>query len=414
LFIYPEYSVALKRFEKMLKKNLPVYLLIILLGSLFWSRAILSITVVAWAILAFIQIIKEDKPFFKSTLFKWSMVPLCIWLLGAWQEPLGKLNFDYLLTLTAYPAIVLIVHASPKDIVENRWIKIWFWATAIAVTYPVFWYLKDFSAAHQAYATGQSLPTFMDTDHVRFSIFLCCSFLFIICTNIFQKKYKIIFAALLFLFILFLSVRTGWVLLICIISIYALLYFIKSSRLKFTQLLLGAFLLVSAITISYFAFPSMQQKIAYSIWEYQQFQPGNYNPNFSDGTRRSINYVAWQFLQNNLSANTGWQALPATLQLAFSKYFNHQTTEFGWPFNQWLFWWMGSGWWGMLLFSIWLFYPAIKAFKNNNWGIICWTLAIALSCVVETTLNYQYGVLLHVLPLAILWKIFPTSEFDNS
>jgi hypothetical protein len=414
LFFYPEYSVALKRFENMLKKNLSVYLLIILLGSLFWSRAILSIIVAAWAVMAFVQIFQEDKRFFKSTHFKWSLAPLAIWLLGAWQEPLGKLNFDFLLTLTAYPAIVLIVHASAKNIVENKWIKIWLWATAIGLTYPIFWYFKDFTAAHQAYGAGQSLPTFMDTDHVRFSIFLCSSFLLTICTSIFQKKFKIIFAVLLFLFILFLSVRTGWVLLICIISIYAWLHFIKTTKLKFKQLLFGSLILASVISISYFSFPNMQQKIAYSIWEYQQFKPGSYNPNFSDGTRRSINYIAWQFLQNNLSTNTGWQGIPAIIQLEFSKYFIHQTTEFGWPFNQWLFWWMGSGWWGMLLFSIWLFYPLIKAYKNNHWGVICWTMAIALSCTVETTLNYQYGVLLHVLPLAILWKIFPTSEFDNS
>ena len=157
----------------MLKKNLSVYLLIILLGGFFWSRAILSITVAVWAVISFYQIIKENKSVLKSSIFIWSLIPLCLWLLGAWQEPMGKLNFDYFLTLTGYPAIVLIVFATPKEIIENKWIKIWLWATALAVTYPLFWYLKDFTAAHKAYGTGQSLPTFMDTDHVRFSIFLC-------------------------------------------------------------------------------------------------------------------------------------------------------------------------------------------------------------------------------------------------
>lgn len=398
----------------MLKKNLSVYLLIILLGGFFWSRAILSITVAVWAVISFYQIIKENKSVLKSSIFIWSLIPLCLWLLGAWQEPMGKLNFDYFLTLTGYPAIVLIVFATPKEIIENKWIKIWLWATALAVTYPLFWYLKDFTAAHKAYGTGQSLPTFMDTDHVRFSIFLCSSFLFILCSNIIQKKFKIIFGTVLFIFILFLSVRTGWVLLLSIIFLYVLLNFIKSKQINISQLLKGSIILIASITILYFAFPNMQQKIAYSIWEYQQYQPGKYNPNFSDGTRRSINDAAWQWLQTNTSANTGWQSVPATLQSAFSKYFMHQTTEFGWPFNQWLYWWMGSGWWGMLLFSIWLFYPLVKALQLNNFGIICWTLAIVLSCIVETTLNYQYGVLLHILPLAILWKISPTSGSDNS
>jgi hypothetical protein len=397
----------------MLKKNLSVYLLIMLLGGLFWSRAMLSITVAVWAIISFIQILKVNKHFFRSYNFIWSLVPLVLWLLGAWQDPLGKYNFDYFLTLTAYPAILLIVNANPQKLIENKWIKIWLWSTAIALTYPLFWYLKDLTAAHKAYGTGQSLPTFMDTDHVRFSIFMCSSFLFVLCTNLIQKKFKVIIGSVLFIVILFLSVRTGWVLLLSIASLYALLKLMRSKQYSIRHFLIGTFLIAITITLAYFAFPNMQQKMAYSIWEYQQFQPNKYNPDFSDGTRRSVNEASWQWLKNNISANTGWQAIPATLQSAFSTYFNHQKTDFGWPFNQWLYWWMGSGWWGMLSFSFWLFYPLVNAYKQNNFGIICWTIAIALSCLVETTLNYQYGVLLHVFPLAILWKISSTSESGN-
>jgi hypothetical protein len=371
-------------------------------------------TVVIWAVLAFIQIIKEDKPFFKRPIFIWSLTPLALWLLGAWQEPLGKLNFEYFLTIAAYPATVLIVSATPKEIVEKKWIRVWLWAIAIALVYPLFWYFNDFTAVHKAYGTGQSLPTFMDTDHVRFSIFLCSGFLFILCTNSIQKKNKIILGSFLFIFILFLSVRTGWVLLLTIIFFFSLLNFLKSKQRKVVHLLIGFFILITTTTLLYFVFPNMQQKIAYSIWEYQQFQPNKFNPNFSDGTRRLINEASWHLLENNKSLNTGWNGIPSVLQSAFSKYFSGQTTEFGWPFNQWLYWWMGSGWWGMLLFSVWLLYPLAKSYQQNNLGIICWTLAIVLSCIVETTLNYQYGVLLHVFPLALLWKISPTSESYSS
>ncbi len=398
----------------MLKKNLSVYWLIILLGGLFWSRALLSITVVAWAVMSLFQAIKIDTSFFKSRIFIWSLAPLCLWLLGAWQDPFGKLNYDYFLTLTAYPAIVIIIQATPKKIIENQWVKIWLLATVIGLSYPLFWYLKDFAAVHKAYGTGQSLPTFMDTDHVRFSIFLCSSFLFILSTNLLKKKIKLILGSILFFFILFLSVRTGWVLLLSIVCLFSLISFIQSKKRKLSHLLIGTCFLFSIITLAYFVFPNMQQKMAYSIWEYRQYKPGNFNPDFSDGTRRSINDAALQYVQNNITANTGWQAVSPTLQSAFLTYFNHPSTAFGWPFNQWLYWWMGSGWWGMILFSIWLFYPLVRSFHQNNLGIICWTVAIALSCLVETTLNYQYGVLLHVLPLAILWKFSATSKSDNS
>ena len=75
---------------------------------------------------------------------------------------------------------------------------------------------------------------------------------------------------------------------------------------------------------------------------------------------------------------------------------------------------MGSGWWGALLFSAWLFYPAIVGFKQKNKGIIIWSFAIAISCLAEATLNYQYGVFLHIWPIAILWQREIISAPDNS
>jgi hypothetical protein len=398
----------------MLKKNLSVYLLIILLGGLFWSRALLSIIVLVWALIAIIQVVKTDRTFFKSGFFIWSICPLILWLLGAWQDPMGKSNFDYLLTLSAYPAIVLIVHSSPKKVVEKTWMNIWLIATAIALSYPLFWYFKDYAAVNQAYGTGRSLPTFMDTDHVRFSIFLCGGLLLILFSSVFTKKNKQILAAILLILILFLSVRTGWILSIIIVSIYALQLLIRSNQKKLHSILIVASFIVLLFAISYISFPTMQQKMAYSIWEWNQYRPGTYDASYSDGTRRAINIASWKCIQTNNWINTGWQGIPTALQTSFSKYFSGQTLAFGWPFNQWLYWWMGSGWWGMLLFSAWFMYPAIIGFKQKNMAIICWTIAIVLSCLVEVNLNYQYGVLLHVLPLAILWKISTTSKVDNS
>lgn len=398
----------------MLKKNLSVFLLILLLAGLFWSRALLSMTVLIWALIAIFQLSNTNRKIFRSELSLWSLAPLSFWILGAWQDPRGQYNFDYLLTLSAYPAIVLIVQASPIMIIEKAWIKVWLLATALALTYPLFWYIKDFAAANQAYGTGRSLPTFMDTDHVRFSIFLCSSLLFILFTPIFQKKLKGLLSTFLFLLILFLSVRTGWVFAICIVCMHALHLYIQSKQKKLQALFIGAMAFCLVFVVSYFSFPTMQQKIAYSIWEWKQYQPGVYDANSSDGARRNINFAAWEYIKSSSAVNTGWQGIPTAMHDSFGKYFNGQTIEFGWPFNQWLFWWMGSGWWGMLLFTIWLIYPAIKGIKQKNLAIVGWTIAITLSCLVETTLNYQYGVLLHIIPIAMLWKMSATSKSDNS
>ena len=386
----------------MLKNNIPSFLFVILMAGLFVSRALLSITLILWASYAILQLINNKNRFFKSPLFIWSSTPIFLWILGAWQNSLSGDSLNYLLTLTAYPATVCIVESISMEVIEKKMIRIWLIATCIGVSYPVIWYLFHFTASNNAYGSGKSLPTLMDSDYVRFSIFLCSSFLFLLIFPIFKKSIAWILTSVLFLLILFLSVRTGWVMAISILFCYSL-FEIKNS-ISGKLIFPGIILFTSILVLSYLIVPTIHQKIAYSIWDWQQFQPGKYDPNYSDGTRRAINLSAWNSINNRSNINAGWSGISNILQESFTRNFGNQKTEYGWPFNQWLFWWMGSGWWGMLLFTGWLLYPLFINIKKIDAGLICWTIAIALSCIVESTLNYQFGVFLHIWPIAFMWK----------
>ncbi len=395
----------------MLKKQLPVFFLILLLAGMFWSRALMSLTQGLWLIYALTMGWKQLT--IKTPLLIWSLIPLLFWVFGAYQAPFAKANLDLALTLAMYPATVIIVQDTDNKIRENQWLKIWLFAALIGLAYPLTHYFLNSHLANEGYGAGKSLPTFMDTDHVRFSIFLCSALLFLCCFPFWNKKLRISMGIFLLFVILFLSVRTGWVILLSMGLLFPILRYLQIKKYAIKKMLFGLLLLFVAISISYALFPSMQQKIAYSIWDWNQFEPGKYQPNYSDGTRMAINYAAWKSIQSGAS-NIGWANIPTSLNQSFSKYFNGAKTEFGWPFNQWLFWWMGAGWWGMFLFSGWLFYPIWEGWKNKNMGLIIWTIAIAFSCLAETTINYQYGAFLHIFPLAMLWKYRASVIFDNS
>jgi hypothetical protein len=339
----------------------------------------------------------------KNPLLIWSLTPLCFWLLGAYQMPFARANTDLALTLAMYAATVIVVQTTTDEIREKHWIQIWLMATLIGVAYPLGYYLSHSFAAVQDYGQGKSLPTFMDTDHVRFSIFLCASFLLLLLQPLFPKKQSFFLAIVLAIIILFLSVRTGWAILIMTIFLYPLLEWKKLQTLTKNKAGLVIGIAIIGMAAAYFLFPTVQQKLAYSIWEWKQFQPQQYNPTYSDGTRRAINWAAWQSIQDGHS-NTGWAGITEKLSASFSQIFKGQSTAFGWPFNQWLFWWMGAGWWGMLLFSGWLFYPIWVGWKYKEPGLIIWTIAIAISCLIETTLNYQYGEFLHIFLIALFWQ----------
>lgn len=385
----------------MLKKQIPIFLFVLLLAGMFWSRALMSLTQGLWCIYAIVIGWKQLS--WKNPLLLWSFVPIILWLLGAYQAPLANANGDLALTWAMYPATVLVVHTTASEIRQNHWIKIWLAATLIGVAYPIGFYLTHSFSAVQDYGQGRSLPTFMDTDHVRFSIFLCASFLLLLSQPILQKKMRIFLATMLAVIIVFLAVRTGWTILILTIFLYPLLEWKQLQAITQNKAGLLIAITLALLASAYFLFPTVQQKIAYSIWEWKQFQPQQYNPTYSDGTRRAINWAAWQAIQEGHS-NAGWAGIPANLSASFSQLFKGQSTEFGWPFNQWLFWWMGAGWWTMILFSGWLLYPILKGVQLRAPGLIIWTIAISISCLIETTLNYQYGAFLHVFPLALLWQ----------
>jgi hypothetical protein len=190
-------------------------------------------------------------------------------------------------------------------------------ATCIGISYPVIWYLFHFTDSNNAYGSGKSLPTLMDSDYVRFSIFLCSSFLFLLIFPIFKKSIAWILTSVLFLLILFLSVRTGWVMAISILFCYSL-FAIKNS-ISVKLIFPGIILFTSILVLSYLIVPTIHQKIAYSIWDWQQFQPGKYDPNYSDGTRRAINLSAWNSINNRSNINAGWSGISNILQERFRK-----------------------------------------------------------------------------------------------
>lgn len=382
--------------------NILLALAIIMLAGLLWSRAVLSISMGLMAFYA-IYYLKKEKETLLSPLFIWSFCPLVLMLMGIYQEGFNASNLQSLLGIMVYPIAGITAIASEKFAFTKTISQPWIHAALIALLYPLGWYVLHAGEAFELYGQGRTLPVFMDTDHVRFSIFLCSALLFAL-LPISNARYKKISFAILLIAILFLAVRTGWVIAALIIAGYGI-HYLKSkpvtNRHRSRNILIAiiAFITILAIT------PTIQQKIRYTIYDWNNYNTKGYDSTYSDGVRRAINTVALKAIKEDHATAIGWSAIPSTLQQKFTEVFNGQSTQYGWPFNQWLFWWMGSGWWGMVLFSIWLFYPAWYGFQTKNPYLIIWTLAIAFSCLVETTINYQYGTLLHVWPLLVCWQI---------
>ena len=376
-------------------------LFIVSLAGLLWSRAILSLSMGLWLIFSLWHFRSWINNWRNNPILLWGIAPIFFALLGIWQSPTASAGWDHLLTLATYPVVALSITSIAS--IDTRLFRTlsfcWIIAALLALLYPLSWYLFNSMAAHERYSSGQSLPVFMDNDHVRFSIFVSAAAL-LAWFNRHTHKWLLPACFFLLLSIIFLSVRTGWVMVIVMGLIVSIQTAFSKKRLKKGMFMMACLLVICVL--AWFLFPTVQHKIGYSLYEWQQYSPGKYDPTLSDNARYAINKTAWSAIQSG-KQNIGWANIPETLQTHFKQLFPAYTTGFGWPFNQWLFWWMGSGWWGMLLFSIWLFFPAYLGIRKKNTAIVCWTFAIAASCLVEANLGYQYGVWLHSWVL-LIWK----------
>ncbi len=398
---------------KVNRKNIVVALMILLFVGLLWSRALLSITTGLWVVFFLINRKDWKKITTKNEVLLWCFAPLLLFFIGAWQDPINEKNYQLLLTFCAYPIAALAATYFDKILLAKKIIPIWTVAVLIALIFPIGWFLINSKEALVRYGSGKSLPVFMDNDHVRFGIFLCSALLLSL-TPIIKTTINRIISFVLVISILFLAIRTAWVMAFIIVIGYLLNSVITISTPNKKQLIWKITGGILVILILVFCIPTAKQKIAYTIFDLQQYNSQQYNSTYSDGVRRAINNVTWKIINHQKIESIGWAAIPSTLQTNFSEQYPNSTTQFGWPFNQWLFWWLGAGWLGTILFTIWLFYPAYIGWKQKNIFLIIWTIAIAASCLVECTLNYQYGVFLHVWPIVFCWKLFSPNNYESN
>ena len=81
--------------------NLPIVLLVLMMGGLLFSRALLSLSQLGWV--AWIIMNWRRREHNADAMRSWSLLVIPLALLGCWQSPFTGRHFDYLLTLIMYP-----------------------------------------------------------------------------------------------------------------------------------------------------------------------------------------------------------------------------------------------------------------------------------------------------------------------
>ena len=318
-------------------------LLFIMLIGLLYSRAVLSLSQIVWLVTAIFSFNKENSKENKPIVI-WSSVIIILFFLGAWQQFLITETYDYLLGIIVYPIAILSI-TTLNESVKNKLKLVWVTVATLSCLIPIYYFLFHQQQTLLVYGLGQVVFTPMDTDHVRYSIFLASALTLLFTITTLNFRVKMAIGTFLFLMLIVLAVRTGWAALAIISMSMLFIWYIKTPIKLFVLVL--AFITLSVA--AFFIFPQVKQKIDYTVYDWQLNKGTNYNAEYSDAARFSINQIAFQIIQQNKNINVGWAKIPLALESEFQIKYPSKKLIFHWPFNQFLFWYLGSGWWGCLL-----------------------------------------------------------------
>jgi O-antigen ligase len=398
-------------------------LLVIMMGSLFISRALLSASMIAFIASSFFHpgIKQHLRDFFSSPLL-WGMSLLFFLPLfsGLWsadkQAWLGIIR-------TKLPLFFLpLAFAGPFSFSKKEWERLAFVFLAvitIATIWSMFHYVINMREVQEGYLRAKSMITPLENDHVRFSwivsvAILLAGWLWVID----RRSGKWIFwllpgvAVWLVLFLHILAARTG--LLSFYLSIFIttlwliffqrpgkLLFGQKKKLLKLTTLILLFILLPLA---AYFVLPTFHNRVKYFLYDRSYFKDAHYLPGTNDAVRVISLKGGWSIMNEHPITGVGFgDVLKETKKWYESDYPQMAEPDKIYPSSEWLIYGAACGWPGFLVFTCLMILPFFIPVKDKlPWWLL--NLTAAFSLLFDIGLEVQFGLFVYCFIVLWWWK----------
>jgi len=373
----------------------------LLLISIVYSKFLLTVSIMAIFGLSIYKAYKDGfKTVFKGFISTTPLVVITlfffiIFLSGINSENIGewlhqvKMKLPYL----TVPFSLWVF----RDVVRQYYLIYHqlFISIIVISSLPILYFiLNNSELVTELLGKGQSIDT--PVDHIKYSLFVCfaaiSSFLLAFRTKKETEIVKIpqfvylILSLYLFIFLHFLAVRSGLV-LIYIVGFLAALNEIRLRKSILLTLPLLA-LLISIPIASYYLIPNVHTKVGYMIYDIEQYRNGN-GSNYSDSERIHSIKAGLQLFKQNKLMGTGIGDLKTECSELMAASLGRKTGKY--PHNQYIFTLSGMGLIGFSLFLIAFFFPW-KVFIHQESLFIFLAFLLALSFLVENTLERSYSI----------------------
>ncbi len=385
-------------------------LMIVMMGALFFSRALLSGAVVAFVVVSFFHtgIKKQIRQFFSMTL-PWGMsllffLPL---LSGLWSD--NKKEWELMMLIKLPLFLLPLAFATPLSFSKKQWEWLAYFFIIIitaGTVWSIFHYVPDATAINADYLKAKSIMTPLENDHIRFSWLVSVAVLLSAWLSYSKsKENKIIswvlavIAVWLIIFLHILAARTGLI-SFYIMLIGTLIWFVVKRIKTGHSIVLFIFLLVLPF-VAYKTLPSFHNRVKYFLYEYEYFKKTNYLPGANDAIRVISIKAGWNVMKQHPVAGVGFgDVIGETKKWYADNYSQMQGADKIYPASEWMIYGAGCGIPGFLIFSLVLLIPFfIRTSNPLLWYLI--NITAAFSFLFDIGLEVQFGVFIY--SFVVLW-----------
>lgn len=397
--------------------------MVIMMAALFFSRAVLSLSMIAFVAFSFFHTgIKRQLFHFISSPLLWGMSLLFFipFLSGLWS---GDKKEWAEIVLIKLPLLMLpLAFAAPpgsnwNQLQKKQWEKLGYFFILLvtaATCWCMFHYLSNATEINESYLQAKSIVTPLENDHVRFSWLVSVGILlagwFCIVNRKENKLFSSLFAFVALWLIIFqhiLAARTG------LISFYIMTigsvgwFFLKKPGSVSIAWYYRLSIIMAIIVLPFVAYkvlPTFQNRVKYILYDKEFFRKAHYLPGSTDGVRIISLKAGWAMMQEQPATGTGF----GDVLLKSKKWYGENYPQMIegdkiLPSSEWMIYGAGCGWPGFILFSLVMFIPFF--IKTNN-KLLWWLLnsTAAFSFLFDIGLEVQFGVFIYAFTILWWWQ----------
>lgn len=377
-------------------RYLSLLLAALLVTGLMFSRALLSIMMASGLLLLLFPSVRQVF----GAVFK---RPLLFLLAGiiifyAWLFFLDPQQYT-IERLALHLGVISLLCLLHFMAATSDWLLPFILSMGVLSTLPSVYDMLMHEGLAALYKKGQVAYTLMQGDHQRFTIWISGCLAFSWYYWLMEHKKQAFYFILYFtVFLLMLSVRTGWLFAGLVTVAGGLIYLQRQHNKVYWISTTGGVVLLLTIA---FSVPFVRNKIYYMQWEWQEKKAAE-KLGSSDAIRWMVNESAVELIREN-PKGLGEAAAATALKERIRINYPHASISYQWPFNQYLKWWLSAGWVMGSLPVLLVLYLLYRLYFTRNYLTAVWVLFIALTGLYESTLEMQYGFFLGVFFTGLLY-----------